>query len=163
MIRRIFRRGALLVLGVAIMSAGCAAISEQVEKVEEWGKGLQKEDEEKGSSSKGPEEAKQSAFYVHTVRWPGESLSIISKWYTGSLDQWTRIAKANPSVDPKRIHVGMKIRVPKEIMTNTKPMPQDFVASFYPEPAKGSDKPPPSAKPEAKEPTLIGPKSYSDQ
>jgi hypothetical protein len=156
-------RKAVLLLVVAMGMAGCATFSERVEKLEDWGKGLYKGSGEDPSSQQGTGESKQTAFYVHKVKWPGESLSIISKWYTGNIDQWSAIAKANPALDPKRIHVGMKIRVPRKIMTTTKPMPKEFVASFYPGDTKGSGKEKTATPPESTEPRLIGPKSYSDQ
>jgi hypothetical protein len=65
--------------------------------------------------------------FTHTVRWGGESLSIIAKWYTGDLKNWKALAGANPDLDPDRIRVGDKIRIPKELMKATKPLPRDFV------------------------------------
>jgi uncharacterized protein YceK len=156
-------RKAVLLLVVAIGMAGCATVSERVEKLEDWGKGLYKGSGKEQPAQQGTEESKQTAFYVHKVKWSGESLSIISKWYTGNIDQWSAIAKANPGLDPKRIHVGMNIRVPRKIMTTTKPMPQEFVASFHPGDTKGSGKEKPATPPQSTEPRLIGPKSYSDQ
>jgi LysM repeat protein len=148
---------------VVIMMAGCATFSERLDKLGDWGRGLYAKSEEGPSATQGTEEPKQTAFYVHTVKWPGESLSIISKWYTGNIDQWSTIAKSNPALNPNLIRVGVKIRIPKKIMTNEKPMPKEFVASFYHEVTKGSDKAKPATPPKDSEPMLIGPKSYSDQ
>ena len=44
--------------------------------------------------------------YRHTVRWPGESMSLIAKWYTGSAKNWRKLAKANPRINPNRIKKG---------------------------------------------------------
>jgi hypothetical protein len=154
---------AVLVLVVTIMMAGCTTFSEQLEKLRDVGKSLHKESEEEPSTPQGTGDPGQTFFYVHTIRWPGESLSIISKWYTGSIDQWSAIAKANPAIDPNRIYAGMKIRIPKIIMTSEKPMPQEFVSSFYSEAKKGSGKGRPAAPTKDSDPKLIGPKSYSDQ
>ncbi len=33
--------------------------------------------------------------YLHKVRWPGEILSHIAAWYTGTLKNWKAIAKVN--------------------------------------------------------------------
>jgi LysM domain len=154
---------AVLVLVVTIMMTGCASFSEQLEKLRGGGKALHRESEEEPSTPQGTGDPRQTLFYVHTVRWPGESLSIISKWYTGSIDQWSAIAKANPEIDPNRIHAGMKIRIPKTIMINEKPMPQEFVSSFYSETTKGPGKGKPAAPTRDSDPKLIGPKSYSDQ
>jgi hypothetical protein len=100
------------------------------------------------------------AYLQHTVQWPGESLSIIAKWYTGSLDNWRALLNANPQLDPKRITIGSKIRIPEELLQTRDPMPQDFVASF------GQQKPevpsPTQETPgqEEKKPELFGPKRY---
>jgi hypothetical protein len=153
----------VLVLVITLMMAGCATFSEQIEKLREVGKALHIESEKEPSTPKGTGDPKETLFYVHTVRWPGESLSIISKWYTGNIDQWSAIAKANPAIDPNRIYAGMKIRIPKTIMTKEKPMPQEFVSSFYSETTKGLGKGRPAARAKDSDPKLIGPKSYSDQ
>ena len=36
--------------------------------------------------------------YRHTVHWPGESMSLIARWYTGASDNWPKLAEANPSI-----------------------------------------------------------------
>jgi len=99
------------------------------------------------------------AYLHHAVRWPGESLSIIAKWYTGSLDNWRALVNANPELDPKRITIGTKIRIPEEILQTRDPMPQDFVASFGQKPEMPS---PTQEAPqqEEKKPELFGPKRY---
>jgi hypothetical protein len=154
---------ALFVLAIAIMMAGCATFSAQLEKVTEAGKALLKENQEGPSTPQDTGDSEQNLFYVHTVRWSGESLSIISKWYTGSIDRWSEIAKANPGIDPNRIYAGMKIRIPKKIMTEEKPMPQEYVGSFYSETPKGPRKGRPGGLMEDSAPKLIGPKTYSDR
>ena len=100
------------------------------------------------------------AYHVHTVRWPGESLSIIAKWYTGDLENWRALARVNPGLDPNRIHVGDKIQIPVPMLKTGEAMPRDFVASFEstPEqpvqPAEGPPEPP------SEEPELFGPKRF---
>ena len=122
---------------------------------------------------------KGPAYYEHKVKWAGETLSIISKWYTGSFENWTVLAKINPGMDPNRMHMGERVRIPENIMKTKKPMPESFVASLSPEmkkapPATPDPEPfkpktmrtPPSeedkAKPptEEEEPQLFGPKPY---
>ena len=49
---------------------------------------------------------------VHTVRWKGESLSIIAKWYTGEAGNWRLLAEHNPLKDPDRIGIGDRIAIP---------------------------------------------------
>ena len=71
----------------------------------------------------------KSARFKHTVRWPGESMSLIAKWYTGSYKNWRTLAKANPSINPNRIKIGDKIFVPKKILKTKQSMPRYFVSS----------------------------------
>ncbi|MBU0767876.1 MAG: hypothetical protein KJ687_02115 [Proteobacteria bacterium] len=68
-------------------------------------------------------------FYLHTVRWPEETLSHIAKWYTGAVKNWKAIAKTNPELDPKKIDVGDTISIPEELLTSRKPMPHSFVSA----------------------------------
>jgi len=85
-----------------------------------------------GVSSKIPV-SKKPEFYVHKVRWPGETISLIAQWYTGSQRNWEIIVKANPGFDPKRMHIGDKILIPKEIIENREPMPQNYLRTSSPE------------------------------
>jgi hypothetical protein len=101
---------------------------------------------------------KQDPCYTHTVRWPGENLYIIAKWYTGNGENWKILARANPELDPDRIRVGETIRVPEKIMQTKKPLPQGFVQSRSETPAGRV-----SSKPPEEPPRLFGPKPYPSQ
>lgn len=93
------------------------------------------------------------AYFVHTVKYPGETLSIIAAWYLGDKMRYDVLAAANLEINPKLIRVGMKIKIPENIMKKRESMNKEFVDSFYkPQPA-----PPPRPKEEA-EPVPIGPK-----
>jgi LysM repeat protein len=81
---------------------------------------------EKAQIAKAPP---KPAYYYHRVKYSGETLSIIAKWYTGDVDNWQALTKANPKLDPKRINVGDKIRIPKKILNTRKPMPRSFVVA----------------------------------
>ena len=142
--------------------AGCAAFSDQYQKLGEWIKTPYPQSESEPSSPQRVEEVSPPVCYIHTVRWPGESLSIISKWYTETLDQWKTIAKVNPEIDPNVVRTGMKILIPEKIVTNRNPMPQEFVEAFYIKSTKDSGKIK-SPHPDEVEPALVGPKSYSGQ
>jgi LysM repeat protein len=69
------------------------------------------------------------SHYYHRVKYSGETLSIIAKWYTGDVEHWQALAKANPKLDPNRITVGDKIRIPKNMLNTRKPMPRSFVVA----------------------------------
>lgn len=67
---------------------------------------------------------------VHTVRWSGETLSVIAKWYTGKFENWRALVKVNPKLNPNRIFIGSKILIPEDLLKNREPMPQDFLGKF---------------------------------
>ncbi|MBI5055064.1 MAG: LysM peptidoglycan-binding domain-containing protein [Nitrospirae bacterium] len=104
------------------------------------------------------------SYFVHTVKWPGETVSIIAGWYTGDIQNWKALADANPDINPSRIHPGMNINVPEDMMKTRDPMPKEFVDSFYPkaviEKAPPKPTPPPPPPPVEEEPPLFGPKKY---
>ena len=92
--------------------------------------------------------------YVHTVKYPGESLSIIAAWYTGDLQNWKKLAQVNPTLNPSRIFIGNKIRIPRAMMKTHSPMPQKFVNKFIGRKSGKTQKakPAPAVTPEKKSP-----------
>jgi hypothetical protein len=68
--------------------------------------------------------------YQHTVRWPGESLSLIARWYTGSSKNWRKLAKANPRINPNRIRKGNVILIPSALLKNKEPLPHKVAAKY---------------------------------
>jgi hypothetical protein len=108
------------------------------------------------------EPPRKPTYYIHTVKWHGESLSIIAKWYTGNLKNWEALAQANPNLTPSRLFIDNRIRIPEKLLKTREPMSQQFVASFYTKPKRKSlppktTPPPPSEEEEEK---LFGPKHY---
>ncbi len=81
----------------------------------------------KTRTAQGAKAQPQSSYYYHKVKYPGESLSIIAKWYTGEVENWRALTKANPKLEPNRITVGDKIRIPNKLLHTQKPMPRSFV------------------------------------
>jgi hypothetical protein len=71
-------------------------------------------------------------YFEHRVKWSGETLALIAKWYTGRYGNWRAIARANPGLNPNRIAVGNIIYVPPEMMKTQKPLPQKVVAKTLP-------------------------------
>jgi hypothetical protein len=63
------------------------------------------------------------------VKYSGETLSIIAKWYTGDADNWQALTKANPKLNPNRINVGDKIRIPRKLLNTRRPMTRSFVVA----------------------------------
>jgi hypothetical protein len=103
-----------------------------------------------------PSSTPEVKFFTHTIKWPGENLIRISRWYTGSGQNWLSIVAANPSIDPRRIKIGDNILIPVSLLKTSQPMP---ISYFAPKAEKKSEPPVPSAEPPAntKEVELFGP------
>ncbi|MCK5230320.1 MAG: LysM peptidoglycan-binding domain-containing protein [Desulfobulbaceae bacterium] len=86
-----------------------------------------------------------SGYYTHTVKLPGESLSIIAKWFTGDLKNWETLAKYNPTINPNRIFLGDKIQIPRPLMIRHDRMTQKFIEESQP---KSRQRVSPAAPPE---------------
>jgi nucleoid-associated protein YgaU len=74
-----------------------------------------------------PPEPAAPESLVHRVGFEGETLSLIAKWYTGSLNNWRELAAANPGIDPNRIFIGNEIVIPAELLVTREPMPRAFI------------------------------------
>jgi len=162
----------LLCLSLFFICAGCAPKSPQSsEKFIDFPEAVY----EKG------DEAAPNGYYVHTVKLPNESISIIAKWFTGDLRNWEKLAKHNPTINPNRIFLGDKIRIPRNLMTRQDPLTLEFVEQSQPKPRQRRTTSPaptepapakttsPAVKPEPMpeeeaaedEPFLFGPKDYT--
>jgi nucleoid-associated protein YgaU len=97
----------------------------------------------------------QEIFFMHTVKWSGETLSIIALWYTGDQSNWKTIVQANPGLNPNRIFGGNEILIPEKMMKTHDPLPKEYVNRFYSRAKK--EKP----KTQEEEPKLFGPKKSS--
>jgi hypothetical protein len=73
------------------------------------------------ASAQAPPEPK---YFIHTVQGAGETFAAMARWYTGRSENWMRLARANPDIDPKRIQIGDTIRIPDEIVTTRRAMPK---------------------------------------
>ena len=71
----------------------------------------------------------EPSFYKHRVRWPGETLSIIAQWYTGSWKNWKALSNTNPKLNPNRIVINDNILIPEDLLKSHKPMPLSFLSS----------------------------------
>jgi hypothetical protein len=101
----------------------------------------------------------KETFYVHTVRYYGETISIIAAWYTGDGENWKALARANPKIDPKLILEGNQVLIPEKLLKTREAMPQKFVNRFYPKSVKGKSRPKSQpAQSQEEEPKLFGPK-----
>lgn len=95
-----------------------------------------------------------TTYFVHTVKYPGETVSIIAAWYLGDKMRFDVLGAANPEIkDLARITAGMKINIPENMAKTREPMTKEFVDGFYkrsPAPSTGPSK--------QEEPVPIGPK-----
>jgi nucleoid-associated protein YgaU len=88
--------------------------------------------------------AQKPEFYVHTVRWSGETVSVIAQWYTGKQNNWEHIVKANSDLDPKQMRIGDKIFIPVDLLKTREPMPREYLENSV---RKKNVPSPPRAKP----------------
>jgi hypothetical protein len=79
------------------------------------------------SGSPVDDSANRNPYLMHTVSQPGETLGVISAWYTKRSSNWQAIARANPSVNPNRIRLGQTILIPRELVVEASPLPASFV------------------------------------
>jgi hypothetical protein len=68
--------------------------------------------------------------FRHSVRWSGESMSLIAKWYTGAFKNWRKLAQANPRLNPNRIKIGNVIVIPPALLKTKEPLPQKVAARY---------------------------------
>jgi hypothetical protein len=80
-----------------------------------------------------PESMEQKAPLTHIVKYQGETLGVISKWYTGSSENWRAILKANPKLDVYRMKLGQNIIIPETLIKRRDKFPQTYLKDFYKE------------------------------
>jgi hypothetical protein len=73
---------------------------------------------------------KRVGYREHTVRHQGETLGIISAWYTGSQDNW-RSLQIGHHKNPGLIYAGDKVYVPRRLLRRSSPLPKQFVSRYY--------------------------------
>jgi hypothetical protein len=108
-----------------------------------------------------PQPEPKRALYLHTVKWSGETVSIISAWYTGDQQNWRALMQANPQLNPLQICEGNKILIPDHLLKTREPLPREFVRRFYSKPKKEKTLPK-TEEPQVQdeEPKLFGPRKY---
>jgi len=105
------------------------------------------------------EPSKKVSYVVHTVKWRGETLSMIAAWYTGKSTNWKAVAEINPDINPRRISEGSTIVIPDHMVKRRDPMPKEYVDRLD---KSGKNQNPPktaSSQRNEDEPALFGPKA----
>lgn len=93
-------------------------------------------------SSSGTTYRQPQDYYYHTVSREGETLSAISRWYTGSSTNWEFLLKHNPGLDPQRLRLGDRVGIPRGWMITSRPMPYYRSAPARPAPLPEAVPPP---------------------
>ena len=65
---------------------------------------------------------KNNIMFTHIIK-KGQMLGQLAKWYTGKLNNWKEISKANPTIIPNLMPIGSVITIPTRLLKNTAPMP----------------------------------------
>ena len=71
----------------------------------------------------------EAVYFTHKIKWPGENLGFIARWYTGSSKNWMHLVEANPDINPRRIDIGDSVLIPEALLKTRQPMPIDFLSS----------------------------------
>ncbi|NOQ46040.1 MAG: hypothetical protein GQ559_05130 [Desulfobulbaceae bacterium] len=66
-------------------------------------------------------------LYSHTIRWRGETLAVISTWYTGTQKNWKTIVESNPGLNSRQLLIGSIVLIPKDLMLRDDAMPYEFL------------------------------------
>jgi LysM domain len=66
------------------------------------------------------------AYFVHRVRFRGETLARIARWYTGTYDSWREIALANEGLTSPntQLKIGREVKIPSELVVHETPFPE---------------------------------------
>lgn len=67
---------------------------------------------------------------VHYVTYPGETLSIISRWYTETRDNAGRLARINELKNPDRLALGDQIVIPAYLVKNKHRLSREAIESL---------------------------------
>lgn len=65
--------------------------------------------------------AKSNVLFRHIIR-KGQTLGLLAQWYTGSVNNWKKISKVNPTITPNIMPVGSIIVIPTNLLKNTTPL-----------------------------------------
>jgi hypothetical protein len=70
-----------------------------------------------------PVEPPPPVMIEHRVKYSGETLGLIARWYTGKSANWPMLVEANPGLVPERINIGDVILIPEDILVERRPLP----------------------------------------
>jgi hypothetical protein len=66
----------------------------------------------------------QPQYFVHVVKFRGQTLGRIADWYTADYENWRKLAEPNGLSAPTvPLKVGREVKIPVELMINRRPLP----------------------------------------
>lgn len=69
---------------------------------------------------------------IHQIQYKGETLALVSQWYTGSINNWKKIMEYNGLTSETSLRLGETIKVPADLVINREPMPLSEVKPHKP-------------------------------
>ncbi len=73
------------------------------------------------------EVTKPMTTFIHTVKYHGETLSLIAKWYMKDMFMWKKLLELNPQIIPEKMPIGAKIKIPTKLMKTQVELIKEFV------------------------------------
>ena len=64
--------------------------------------------------------------FFHTVKYRGETLYMIAKWYTGDGNNWKKLMNSNPNLNTI-LPFGEQIHIPDSMLINKTAMPKEYI------------------------------------
>ncbi len=103
------------------------------------------------------------SFFIHVVKYRGETLGQITEWYTGRYDNWRAVARANGLAVPNEVlSIGKEVKVPAQLLVRQDPLPAPKKKRTPRPTASGNTAPSPGEAPDESSPPalppVIGPK-----
>jgi hypothetical protein len=65
------------------------------------------------------------SYFVHVVKWRGQTLGKIAEWYTGQFDNWKELSSINDvTAADAKLKLGREVKIPKGLVVQESPLPE---------------------------------------
>jgi len=65
------------------------------------------------------------SYFIHVVKFGGQTLGRLAEWYTGAYENWPKLARANGEPVPNSpLSIGREIKIPSELVVRQDPLPE---------------------------------------
>ena len=107
------------------------------------------------------------SYFIHVVKFGGQTLGRLAEWYTGAYENWPKLARANGEPVPNSpLSIGREIKIPSELVVRQDPLPEPprrrrsthVAEPRAVEPSTESGSAAPSSEGEMPLPPVIGPR-----